>query len=227
MKKISISILILFVTLSASAQYGRYNNSSAGEFRLGLTAGVNFSNLKNEDYDFSVKAGLKIGAIAEYAFNDYFALSPELVFTQRGCKKEEVNSFAGMQSISEIKWNINYIQLPINAIVRYSINDNLKIMGFAGPYFAYALSGKKTEKGNAQGNGISTSIDSEEEIKFGSGEKEWNPLDIGLTIGAGVEFFSFFFRFQYELGLNNLADKYTTVKNTNFGLSIGYLFRLN
>ena len=227
MKKIFLISVLFVITMNVSAQYG----SSEGGFRLGLTAGINFSNMsikedgKDVGSNYSAKTGFKIGAIAEYAFNDYFALSPELVFTQRGFKEKISETYMGYDVSGEGKLNINYLQLPVNVIVMYPVSDDFKIMGIVGPYFAYALSGKVTAEGTAKGNGVSSSTDSEEKLKFGSGEDEVKPSDIGLTIGAGVEFYSFFFRVQYELGLGNLSnDEYSTVRNRNFGLSIGYLF---
>lgn len=231
MKKIILILVLFVITMNVSAQYRR---SSNGEFRLGITTGLNFSNMnikedgKNTDNNYSAKTGFKIGAIAEYAFNDYFALSPELIFTQRGFKEKVSESYYGMTMSGEAKMNINYFQLPVHAVVMYPINKNLKIKGIVGPYFGYAFSGKIKSEATIKGSGMSTSADSEEKLKFGSGEDEVNPFDIGLTIGAGIEFSSFFFRLQYDFGFGNLSnDDYSTVKNRNFGLSIGYLFSFN
>jgi len=230
MKKnlILISVLILFTALDVSAQHRhrRSHHHSNSEFRLGVTTGLGFSNMKmDDDEDFSAKAGFKIGVIAEYAFNEHFALSSGLVFNQRGFKEIFSGTFMGFEEQSTTKINLNYIQLPVNAVVRLPINNSLNIVGFAGPYFSYALSGKVTWEGTLTSGGITTTEDGERKLDIGFGEDDLNPFDIGLTIGAGLEVSSFFFRVQYEHGLRNLSNdnRYTTM-NRNLGLSIGYFF---
>ncbi len=211
------------------------SSAVAQEFRIGATAGLELSNMLIKDNEetysdiLKSKAGLKIGVIGEYSFNDYFALASELAFVQRGTKakesqKEENWSFSGKNKI-----NINYLQIPINAKLSYPINDNFSIFGFAGPYVAFALSGKISAEYTETYYGETESDKISEKIKFGSNEGEdyLKRFDFGLNFGVGTEYKGCFLKAQYDLGLSNISvysEEGAKIKNRNFGISIGYMF---
>jgi len=212
----------------------------AQEFRVGATAGMEFSKISfledgvyedNSDVMKS-KAGIKIGVIGECSFNDYIALAPELAFVQRGYKWESGDS----DEWTKLKININYLQIPINVKGIYPISDDFKIFGFTGYYVGFALSGKRSWKHQYKGEKETDS----EKLKFGSkGSNEnassdedyfgddYKRLDFGLNFGVGAEFKGFFLKTQYNLGLKNLipvpeiGERET---NRNFGISVGYMF---
>jgi len=195
---------------------------SAQGFRLGVTAGLELSNMLLENdllpLDPSARAGLKVGVVAEYAFNEFFAIAPELVFAQRGFKVDR--NFFGARV--EAATRINYFQLPINMIVGLPVGQNFRVFALAGPYIGCALSGSVSAKTTAFGQVL---LDESQDIEFGSGDDEMKRFDFGLNFGAGIEFKGAFLKMQYNLGLTNLSNV-TAVreKNRNFGISVGYMF---
>ena len=221
----------LFITMVAIATVVTSASAESGQFRVGATVGLELSNMlakdKDETYskDFKSKAGLKIGVVAEYSFSDYFALAPELAFVQRGYKEKESETYDGIKYEATEKVNVNYLQIPINAVGRYAINDDFSVFGFAGPYFAFALSGKSSWE--AKGGGESESGD--EKLKIGSNKEEddMKAFDFGLNFGVGAEYMGIFLKVQYNLGLGNLSlytDNGYKINNRNFGISVGYMF---
>jgi hypothetical protein len=90
------------------------------------------------------------------------------------------------------------------------------VLGF-GPYAAYAVGGKTKNP--------------DTDIEFGDQPDEWKRFDAGANLLAGYEF-SNKLSFQLNAGLglirlNNRADgdSKSSVKNTGFGISLGYRFQ--
>ena len=79
--------------------------------------------------------------------------------------------------------------------------------------------------GNVKGG--NTDID----IEFGNGDGETKRFDAGANLLAGYEFSNrFSFQLNAGLGLINMYnrpddDNETTLKNTGFGVSLGYRFQ--
>ncbi|MDR2962468.1 MAG: PorT family protein [Bacteroidales bacterium] len=205
-------------------------------FRVGATAGMELSNwhTKNiEDFnyeDFKLKAGLKLGAIGEYAFNQYVALSPELVFTQRGYRVSDRRTTFGTSYDYTRTATVNYLQLPLNLVFNIPINADCKFIALAGGYGAFAFSGTLRKKAVAYDyvGGEQTSKQKEEITIGSSAENDLRAWDFGLNVGAGIEYLNAFAKLQYNFGLSNLAPKSennATITNGNIGISVGYLFQ--
>ena len=81
-------------------------------FFWGPKAALHLSNFYGSDVDGAkIKVGYQVGLMAEYQFNSWFAVSPELMFSAQGCKIK--TTFDG----DEYKATdyLNYINLPIMA----------------------------------------------------------------------------------------------------------------
>jgi len=222
------AVMVAAVSLIAANAFAQDH-----QFRLGVTAGLESSKLSSSGSEWGMtiradtdsKAGFKFGIVGEYSFNENFAVAPELVFTQRGGKRERSSSGGDWQGNSysyKSSININYLQIPINAKFSYPINEDFKMFGFAGPYFAFALSGKTTNEMNwtddyGERRSEKTENDLMDEIKR---------LDFGLNFGAGAEYKNIFVRVQYDLGGNIVKDAKgdENASNRNFGVSVGYMF---
>lgn len=183
---------------------------------FGIRAGINFQNLNGKDnsgdkLNNDLKTGFNIGANAEIPVGVDFYLQPGLLFTTKGTKFD----------ISQVKttWNISYLELPVNFIYKPELGDGKVLLGF-GPYAAFALGGK-TKVGNV-----------ETDINFGSSDDdELKSFDAGANLLAGYEFSNkFSFQLNAGLGLVNIYNRPTnnskaTLKNTGFGVSVGYRFK--
>src|SRR5690606_20595756 len=81
----------------------------------------NLSNFDNSE----MKTGFHVGAVAEIKFNDKFSIQPELLYSAQGTKFPINNS--------EVKFNIDYINIPIMA--KYYIVDGFSVE--AGPQVGF------------------------------------------------------------------------------------------
>ncbi len=192
MKKVILTaMLALAMVAGANAQ-----------FKLGPTVGLNMSNISGDVDGTDMKMGFKIGAAAEYSFSEMWSIAPELAYSSKGYQTD----FWG----ETLKANLNYLELPINAMLRLPLADDFSFLAFAGPYLAYGLS-----------------VGGDSEAEFGSDDDQLNPFDFGLNFGIGAEYKNFFLKAQYQLGLTNLNNAGDdSVKNTNIGISVGYMFNL-
>ncbi|MDR1121581.1 MAG: PorT family protein [Dysgonamonadaceae bacterium] len=217
MKKCFFTIALVAMAVSVSAQ-----------IKLDGVVGLNLANQSVSDGDKSgsgdSKIGLKVGVTGDYSLSDYFSLQAGLVFSQKGVKESDSETYGGQTYEYESKTTLNYLQIPVNAVGRYKINDDISVFGLAGPYLAFALSGKNNVKVSGGGQSESES----ESIKFGSSDDKMNGFDYGLTLGAGVEYKLFSLRLEYDLGLGKLYNGSgdASLKNRNFGISVGYSFFL-
>jgi len=188
------------------------------------------------------KAGFKLGVIGEYSFNEYFALTPGVVFKQRGAKGELSLSDGWSSYAVKSSTNINYLQIPINAKVSVPINRDFKVFGVAGPYVAFGLSGKETDELKSNGVNVgkitfdlfsgdvsSGNLFLDDVLEDYSKYSKLKRSDFGLTFGGGMEYKKIFVSIQYDLGLSNLykapeINGVLKTSNRNLGISVGYMF---
>jgi len=207
MKKTILAVIVFGMTLMTVAQEAQVEN-----FRLGGTLGLNLTDIiTSSRANYKTKAGLRIGVLGEYNFNKWIGVSAELLYSQKGGKVKE--SFGSSSYTGTI--SMDYIQIPINAVGCYRINDDFKIVGILGPELGFAVRKQTSYKWkDASGSG------KESEKLEGA-----NVFDFGLTFGVGAEYKNIFLRLQYEIGLTNIADNdFGKAKNSCFSISAGYFF---
>lgn len=83
-------------------------------FFAGLEAGANFAQVDGDYYAGYHKAGLNFGGIGYMQFKPNWALSMELLFSQKGSKSDVNNPF-GRDSVRLTSYNINlnYAEIPV------------------------------------------------------------------------------------------------------------------
>ena len=210
MKKICLAgiLSILFVGISFA------------QTRIGITAGLNVSNVTGSDVeDSKFKAGFQAGLVADFGITPNFSIMPELLFGQRGFKVETKEGGVS----GSFTTTLNYIQLPINAAYKFDVGYGAKFFIFAGPYLGYGVSASAKATGKAEGVEITIPVD---EIKFGSKDDELKPFDFGINAGIGFEYEKIFFKLQCNPGLSNMLNNSGdyTMKNMNVAVSAGYFF---
>jgi hypothetical protein len=200
MKKTSI-ILTVFLFAFAVAQ---------AQTTFGLRAGVNLQNLNGKsggnNLEYKITPGFNIGVNAEMGVAPDFYFQPGVLFTTKGAKDE----------VGDGKVSLSYIEVPLNLVYKPVLGTGKLIAGF-GPYVAYGIGGKYK------------SGDFEQDIEFGSGEEDdLKPLDMGANLLFGYELASkLSVQMNVQLGLLNLVpegDSDNSIKNTGFGVSLGYRF---
>jgi hypothetical protein len=202
--KIFLSLAILFFSFQVNAQ-----------FRFGVLAGNNFSDMATIDKGFSIKTMKKsfhIGGIIEYQISklsESFSAESGLVLNWKGTKIRSNESLGSSitTTISPI-----YLEVPVNAIYIVDFGTS-KLQLFAGPYLGYMIGGKiKTEFSPFSQNDTSESL---------HGIKS---LDFGVNIGAGIKMDDILVRLQYGYGLTNLesgGSGTNEIKNRDISISIG------
>lgn len=181
---------------------------------FGIRAGVNFQNIngKNSNGDKlsnDLKTGFNAGVNAEIPVGIDFVVQPGLLFSTKGAKYDIANV--------ETTRNISYIEIPVNFIYKPELGDGRLLLGF-GPYAAFAVGGSFKSGG------------SKVDMEFGNEGGETKPFDAGANLLAGYEFNKkISFQLNAGLGLVNMYsrptnDNKTILKNTGFGVSLGYRF---
>lgn len=200
MKKLFLTLAVACLSLTANAQ-------EKGEIRLGAIAGMNISNIAG--YSMSERIGFHVGAKAEYNFNDGLYANAGLLFTQKGCTKDE-NDF-------ERTHTPGYLEIPINLGYRYSISEGVGVFGETGPYFAFGICGKSKSEYKINGH-------SEESKDDFFGEKDVHRFDLGWGLKVGVEVHKFQIAIGYEFSIppvSTLSNEETY--NTNVMVSVSYM----
>jgi hypothetical protein len=198
--------------------------------RLGIKAGLNLSNMTFKDNeqtysdDFKSLPGFHAGLTAEFMAGNPFSIETGLLYTTKGFKFSEKETFMGDTYEVEAKRTLHYLEIPLLAKLNVDLGA-ATLFGTAGPYVAMGIGGndKYTAKYNNESNSET------EDIKWGTDEDkdDLRPLDYGLSFGAGVEIRSIQLGVSYGLGLANIsayrADD-DVVKNRVLSVSIGYKF---
>ncbi len=213
MKKSVVLILLFFSFFEGKAQiYDIYYGPKVGG---NLTHLVFLGDNDNMYHDAKIKFASHIGAFAEVSLNDYLSVQPELLYTVKGARFNNVDE-EGFRSV----YNYKYLSLPV--MVKYYILDGVSIE--AGPQFAYLLSAKNVTVSEE----YHSSLGYEEAAVDVS--DSMHSYDLGAGIGAGYLTESgFFVSLRYTFGLSNsLIDKYTAagfiggLHNGALQLSVGF-----
>lgn len=209
MKRIFTLACVAMLTLCASAQV---------TFNAKLGGGMSWAPIseKGSDEGFDNK-GLFVGKIgfgAEIPVSQNFSVMPSLELAMKGGKYEAKNDY---ETISD-KLNVTYLQIPVMAAYRLSLNDRLNMTLKAGPYFAYGLSGnmKITEDDI---NGTETEkidIFSDKEM----GGKAADRFDVGGILGVDFEYHRFVFGAELECGFTDMYKSTETEEDWNYSVKI-------
>src|SRR5215813_4652416 len=124
-KNLSIGCaLILALTLGtfykASAQEQQTTSENQLSPKLGIKGGVNLTNMYvNDISDENMKVGVNLGFFAKLPLTRGFSIQPELLYTSKGAKETYNNFFQGS---GEYRFNLNYIELPVLAVINVGKN---------------------------------------------------------------------------------------------------------
>ena len=200
---------MLAAALTASYSYAQE------QFTFGVRAGFNLTNLYGDGESGDFKPGFQVGVVGDYAFTDAFSFQPGLLFATQG-SKGDLGDFDDIEVGSgSMSWNLNYIQIPLNFQYKADLGS-AKLLLQAGPYLGYGISSKiKVKTG-----GISVSMDGP---KFGSGDENLKPFDLGIGLGAGLQFGNLQVGAGYNLGLTSM-DPVGAMKNNGIAVTLTYFF---
>ncbi len=200
---ISFLAFILFGAGNVKAQDGGLFDDT--QARFGVKGGLNFSQLYVRDVsveDQSMKVGLHGGLWAKVPMGKFFALQPELLYTNNGSRVAyRTSSAVGVQG-RELRYNLNYIQLPVLASATIG-----PISIQAGPYASYLIGAniKELEVDNAIDPMMVADLD----------ENDFHRVDYGLAGGIAVDIKGFQVGGRYNFGLREISNSGISQQLTN------------
>jgi hypothetical protein len=226
MMKRKLFSMLLFFTLSGSLVFAQ--GTGEGKTSFAVLGGVNLQNLNGKDMtgkklENDMLIGYHAGVNLQLAVAPEFYFQPGLLFSTKGAKKT-----AG--SLTET-YKLSYIELPLNFVYKALVGNGSFLLGF-GPYVAYGIGGKAIYEGGAAK--IETDIEFKSELDSGDPETTVfiKPFDAGANLFFSYELpAGLFLQLNTQLGLldinpkdNRTSDNESLLKNTGYGISIGFRF---
>jgi hypothetical protein len=210
------AFLLVFVTI-ASAQVS-----------VGVFGGVNFQNMNGKNYSGDVLEntmipGFNAGFNVQIPVVPEFYFQPGLVYSTKGSQHQG--------SLQTTTTKLSYVEMPLNFVYKGLLGNGYVLLG-VGPYLAYAINGKQiTEAGGVT---LSSPIQFKNVVEAGESLliPYYKALDAGGNIFIGYELASgIFAQLNAQLGMLDINPEYklltndkSAIKNTGFGLSLGYRF---
>ncbi len=227
MKTRFLSLLMIFaLTFSVAVA------QESGKMSFGILGGVNFQNLNGKDYsgdklENELILGYHIGANVQIPIAPQFYFQPGLLFSTKGAKNE--TTVLGTTITSTTK--LSYIEMPLNLVYKALLGSGYFTLGF-GPYVGYGIGGKVLTEGGDLSLDQKINFQNVVETNEDLTEPYYKAFDVGGNIFAGYQMSNgIFAQFNTQLGLVNINPEYkilpddeSSVKNTGFGLSLGYRF---
>ncbi len=215
-------------SMSVSPNYG----NEIIEFEI--FGGLSINGFIGKDAkECNTKMGFNIGATARYYFLDNFFAEASLSVATKGYQydyydtsgDEWVEGGYNYDQETTTKYTSYNIDIPILVGYKFYVNEDLNFKIKAGPYFTYALSGKKTEKGYMEYYEDIHSSSTEhinKETKIGDIDGFKN-LVFGIQAGVGTDYKRYILQAYYQRGLTKNVGK-TKMYEQNILVSIGYRF---
>lgn len=220
MKKVivrfSLFCAVIFATVTgALAQEQQTPSETSLSPKFGIKAGVNLTNMYVQDVsDENMKVGFNAGFFAKLPITRGFSIQPELLYTSKGAK-ETYDNF--IQGEGEYRFNLNYIELPVLAVINLAKNFNVHV----GPYVAYLAD---VNIKDLEDNGTINEISDLDTDNF-------KRIDYGVVGGLGIDISNFTLGARYSYGLREIGESGSLSgeltkdsKNSVISLYIGFGF---
>ena len=204
MKKILVSIVAALMAVPSFAQF------SSGGFELdkqSLYYGVRFGGTIasiNGDVSIGTKVGMTLAGVIGLRVSSTTPLFLEsgLYYTQRGAKNSD--------------YNITHNNLEIPLVIKYGIQatNEIAVLPFFGPYFAYGVSTDESLK---------SEVAKKQDIRV-------NRNNMGFKIGCGAEYNKLYAEVGYQFGVTNIIDdefaagKDKSARNNALFINVGVNF---
>jgi hypothetical protein len=209
MKNVVKAVFLSMILISTGA-YGQMS-------RFGVKGGLNLSNMTiDNSSDKTLKAGFHAGAFGKFEITEMFAIQPEFLYSTKGF----TNTFDNLLAEGEAKFNLNYIEIPVNVV--YNLSEDFAF--HLGPYIGF-LANANVDTSTEILNFFQ--IDTSDELN----RDDFNLIDFGLTAGLNFNLDQLIFGFNYNLGLTQVAkDNFPTqqmlgdAKNTVIQIYAGIIF---
>ena len=224
-------LISLIMILLLSAPLAIAQSTDKAKISFAILGGINFQNMNGKDnngnkLENDMIVGYHAGVNVQIPVAPEFFFQPGLLFTTKVAK----NSYGSLTGT----YKLSYIELPLNLVYKGALGNGFVMVGF-GPYVGYGIGGKASiESGSAT---IENDIVFKNIVETGDPllVAYFKALDAGGNIFAGYEMAGgLFFQLNTQFGMlkinpedNRVLAVYSdklSVKNTGFGLSLGYRF---
>lgn len=184
-----------------------------------VKAGLNLSSFMGSDAEGSkMKPGIRVGLGMEHQFSSLFSIQPSLFLSQKGSKASEDFTLGGTSLKGDVTVNEMYLELPVNAQLKFKVDDKTNFIIATGPYIACGVGGKTTVKLSSGSNNAKDKLDT-----FSDSGMDYRRFDIGWNIGLGLDINHFLVGLDSQLGFTDLVE-YASMRNVNVGIYVGYRF---
>ena len=179
------SLLALVMMVFAMPSFAQLNSGGFSLEKDNLYYGIRIgmtSATVGGDVDLNAKVGMTLAGVVGMRVSNTNPLFVEsgLYYTQRGGKK------------GGLKVGLNYLELPILIKYGFKASDDIAILPFFGPYFAYGVSGKYK-----LGDEKFSSYKDKAGFKHG---------DMGFKLGCGAEDNKMYLELGYQFGVANISS---------------------
>ena len=238
MRKLYI-IILLFASLQASAQVGKYRN----DLSIGVNGGYVLSNVGftpkvNQTFHGGLTGGISFRYVCEKYFSTICAVQAEVNYAQIGWKEQilDVNDAPVINTVTglpeEYSRTMNYIQIPIFAHLGWGREEKgFQFFFQAGPQIGFCLGEKTKTNFNVNDANFDDRVNS---VVAQDTMAVENKFDYGIAAGLGLEYshpkighFQLEARYYYGLGNIYGDSKKDFFGKSNFGnivVKLTYLF---
>jgi hypothetical protein len=191
---LGIPLLVLMSLNTAWSQFGIKGGLAVSGFQLSQKSSSSTGNDYRPFLGYEVEwiqegdasspdLGLQIGIFYVRSISKYFAVQPELFYSQRGLHFYQTELYNSAYSL-----NVSYIEVPLLLKFKIPLNWNVKPSLLAGPYAAFKLSANRTLRiGEEQNTKRLSSV---------------NDLDYGLVFAINSEFSAWSRQLLFEIRFN-------------------------
>lgn len=221
MKKIffSTALVLSGAFITASAQ----STSTSSGISFGIRAGVNLQNINGKDgngdkLENKLVPRFQGGVVVDIPLADQFYIQPGVLFSGKGAKEKD----------TDLNVSLSYIDVPVTFLFKPVLGTGRMLLG-VGPYVGFGIAGN-----------VEDDNENEEKVKFenevtllqATTDPYFRRLDAGANLLVGYEMSSkLSIQLNAQLGMakinpeiTDLNDNKWALRNTGFGLSLGYRF---
>lgn len=227
-KKNMLRLLVAFVFILSFT----YGHSQA---RFGILAGPHSASVFEDnsvpdwftvrDY-YSSRFSFHGGVFVDIPFSPQSPVHffPVLKYSGKGRKFEPKSGVPIASHVTYVNKEqfVNYLDIPLNIILKFPIGKNSKFVFGGGPQPSFLIGGKETTKIIEDDGSIN--VQGSKKPEKGSGPGQYKGLDFGLNGQIGFEFGRLFIIANYSRSLGNFytASYDGKFKNNAIGGTIGF-----
>jgi len=202
MKTIFFAGAMTLTVMSMQAQSHKDRKHSDANVAFGIKGGVNISNLhfqNNNNVNTDSKVSFHAGGLAHIHVSKYFAVQPEIMYSNQGYKYDESNN-------TTTKARLHYINVPV--LAQFMVGTGFRLE--TGPQLGI-LTAASQKSGKI-------SVDIKDNLK---------PIDFSWAFGVGyVTPSGFGVDARYNVGISNINDvpNSGSINNRVFQAGVFYQF---